>query len=65
LQTKPGKLRGYKRCKLIGCDYPAIIPDLNSFLTGKLVINVDDHSKDTKTFFEGEDYQKSKVLIPA
>ena len=63
--TKPAELQGYRRFKLIGCDYPAIIPDPNSSVEGKLVINVDQQSMDIITFFEGEDYQKSNVLIRA
>ena len=65
LQTIPGKLRGYKRCKVFGCDYPAIIPDPNSMVEGKLVINLDNHSMNIITFFEGEDYRKSTVIIQA
>jgi len=63
--TKPAKLQEYKRCCVKGCDYPAVLPEKNSVVEGKLVINVDHHFMDIITFFEGEDYQKTKVFIQA
>jgi gamma-glutamylcyclotransferase (GGCT)/AIG2-like uncharacterized protein YtfP len=60
-ETVPAILHGFKRHKINGCDYPAIIPNRYAKVGGLLLINVDEQSLNVLTFFEGNEYQAEMV----
>jgi len=62
-ETKPAKLTGHKRYRVNGCDYPAVVPDHNSTVEGKLVLDVDKRAMDILTYFEGDYFKKAGALV--
>ena len=62
-ETVPAYLPGYKRCRVKGCDYPAAVETPDSEIKGMLLKNVDNRSMRQFTFFEGDEYEKRKVLV--
>ena len=63
LVTKPAKLQGFKRYRVQGCDYPAVVREMNSLVEGKLVFGIDNQLIDILTFFEGDSYKKIETTI--
>lgn len=59
----PATLKGYRRCRVKDCDYPAIIETPGARVEGKIIENVDDRSMQLLTFFEGDDYTKQLVTV--
>ena len=62
-QTTPATLHGYRRCRLVGCDYPAISEDENTKTEGALLFDVDEDSMKKIELFEGDEYEKKKVNV--
>ena len=56
-------LKGFKRCIIHGCDYPAIIPSPHSMVEGQLVFDIDKRSIKILSFFEGTDYELIEVEV--
>ena len=56
-------LNGFKRCRVKGCDYPAIIEESGAIVKGYIIENVDKKSMQILTFFEGEEYEKKQNSI--
>lgn len=61
--AKVARLEGYERRSLRGADFPALIKNAASSVTGKILLNVDDRSFDILRFFEGDDYQWIEVEV--
>jgi len=59
----PFILNGFKRYRVRGCDYPAIVEETESKAEGLLIENVDKNSMEILTFFEGEEYQKQQITV--
>lgn len=59
----PVTLKGYKRCRIKGCDYPAITEEPGSNVDGLLIKDVDFHSMQILMFFEGDEYQPRQVMV--
>ena len=59
----PVTLSGFKRLRLKGYDYPAIIEEPGSKVEGFLIENVDEKAMQILTFFEGDEYEKQQVLV--
>ncbi len=63
LEMKAASLSGYKRFSLKAADYPAIIPDKTSTVDGKLITNLSKEDLDILTFYEGDEYLCTHVLV--
>ncbi len=63
IQTEEAVLKDYKRLAVSGADYPAIIEQNNSKVEGKLLLNLDQHSLEILTFFEGDEYDLTAVEV--
>lgn len=59
----PAILYGFKRFRVKGCDFPAIIEETRSKTEGLLIENVDEKSMEILSFFEGDEYREEKVTI--
>ena len=59
----PAILNGFKRYRIKGCDYPAIVEESGAKVEGYLIENVDEKSLQILTFFEGEEYKKRQVVV--
>lgn len=56
-KTARAILVGYKRYSVFDTDYPAIIKDESSEVSGKVLFDVDDESLHIISFFEGDEYE--------
>ncbi len=59
----PAVLHGFRRFAVKGSDYPAIVPEENSKVTGMLVMDVDAKSMKMLAYFEGDEYRKEDVVV--
>ena len=62
LLMKDAVLKGYKRYKVENGEYPAIVKDEDSSVTGKL-IEIDKNGLKVLDSFEGEEYKRETVLV--
>lgn len=62
-KTSEATLYGYKRHRVLGADYPAIIDTKDATVDGKLVFDVDPKSLALLTFFEGDEFSVREVKI--
>ncbi len=62
-KTSEAVLFGYKRYCVKNCDYPAIIQQEGSKITGLMIENIDDSTLDLLSFYEGDEYVKERVTI--
>lgn len=62
-ETVPAFIRGFIRKRIVGCDYPVVIQNLNSEVKGLLVRNVDEQSMQLLTFYEGDEYEKMETDV--
>jgi gamma-glutamylcyclotransferase (GGCT)/AIG2-like uncharacterized protein YtfP len=58
-----GKLLGFKRYALDNAGYPAALPCSGSFVKGKVLLDVDDHSFQILRFYEGNEFEAFSTLI--
>ena len=61
--VKPAVLNGFKRYRVKNAEYPAIIPNAGSKISGYIVEMVDDISLNAIDNFEGVEYEKREVTI--
>lgn len=59
----PAILYGFRRFRVTGCDYPAIIETPGAKVHGHIIQDVDAKSIQMLTFFEGEEYKKQQVTV--
>ncbi len=57
------ELFNFKRLRVADGDYPAIIAAEGESVLGKLVLNVDARSMELLRFYEGDDYDCSKLEV--
>ena len=62
-RSSPATLDGFKRYRVKGCDYPAIIKAPGANVEGLLIENVDESSLEILVFFEGNEYRKQQVTV--
>jgi len=62
-KSTPAVLPRYKRYCVKECDYPAVIQQNDAQTTGLVLGNVDELSLDIISFYEGDEYEKSKVTV--
>lgn len=66
LSIKPAILHDFRRCRVIGCDYPGIIPAKGSSVRGTCVSGLTDGDIWRLNIFEGDQYEqrtvKAKIL---
>ena len=65
LTIKPALLTGYRRHRVLGCDYPAIIPHEGSTVRGSYVTGLTEPDLMRLDIFEGDQYTREKVTIEA
>ncbi|KAL9034732.1 MAG: hypothetical protein Q9214_006908 [Letrouitia sp. 1 TL-2023] len=63
LQVQPAILHGYCRRRVLGCDYPAIVPSADDSVRGTYVRGLTDGDIWRLDVFEGSDYDRRKVRI--
>ncbi len=59
----PAVLPGFIRCSIKNCEYPAVIKNSNSKVSGMLLQNVDKKSMKKIADFEGSEYKISQVTV--
>jgi len=59
----PAILQGYKRYRVKGHDYPAIVAEESSETKGLVVMNVEDSDLHILSFYEGDEYEKKIVSV--
>ena len=63
LNFMPALLSGYQRHRVIGVDYPGIIPIPKSTVRGSLVTGLTDGDMYRLDIFEGDEYARQKVRV--
>ncbi|KAL9613275.1 MAG: hypothetical protein Q9167_002184 [Letrouitia subvulpina] len=63
LQFQPAILHGYCRRRVLGCDYPAIVPSADDTVRGTYVRGLTDGDIWRLDVFEGSEYDRRKVRI--
>jgi gamma-glutamylcyclotransferase (GGCT)/AIG2-like uncharacterized protein YtfP len=62
-QSRQAVLKGFQRKKVGNADYPAIIKNEYTEVTGILLYDVDARSMQILSFYEGEDYRCEEHLV--
>lgn len=62
-KSQSAVLENYKRCNVIGCDFPAVIRDEGSSVEGKILFDVTNEALELLTFFEGDDFKKIDTQV--
>ncbi|KAF2427551.1 hypothetical protein EJ08DRAFT_575677, partial [Tothia fuscella] len=63
LKARPALLKSYRRHRVKGADYPAIIPADGSTVRGTLVTGLTDGDIWRLDIFEGDEYRRAKVKV--
>jgi Gamma-glutamyl cyclotransferase, AIG2-like len=63
LTISPALLTSYRRHRVLGADYPAIIPHTNSTVRGTLVEGLTDGDIWRLDIFEGDEYERKPVKV--
>ena len=63
LTIRPALLTGYRRHRVLGCDYPAIISHENSTVRGSYVTGLTDADLLRLDIFEGSQYTREVVTV--
>lgn len=63
LKSEDATLSGFSRFALKGADYPAMIPENNSTIKGKVLLNLDQDAFYLLTFYEGDEYEIAPVKV--
>ncbi|MBN2636088.1 MAG: gamma-glutamylcyclotransferase [Prolixibacteraceae bacterium] len=62
-KTECAVLKGYRRRRVAGADYPAIVVDSQSEVDGIILKDVDKRSMEIISFYEGEDYSIERLKV--
>lgn len=62
---RSASLQGYKRVKVSGQRYPAILPDENSKVDGAILTGLSDSDLKHLDEYEGREYEKVAVVVVA
>src|ERR1700712_5751731 len=65
LTFTPAILSGFQRHRVIGADYPGIVPTPESTVRGSLVTGLTDGDMFRLDIFEGDEYSRRKVRVRA
>ncbi len=59
----PALLRGYRRCRILNENFPAMVTDLEAFVPGAVYSGVTDEQVRLLDEFEGHEYKRIDVVV--
>lgn len=63
ITVRPALLKSYRRHRVLGAEYPAIIPHQSTTVRGTLVEGLTDGDMWRLDLFEGDEYERKKVCV--